>query len=943
MLVISRIKKTFFILLIFMTLPNPLIGKFHPDINWKEIKNKNFIIIYPESYEGRAHSISIKAADIYLKLSNLLDCKVKKKIRILISDFSDTFSSSSTIFPFYQIKINLAHPRPDRIYGSFKDHFNFFLSKEISKILMSSYKGGPINHFRKLFGNHPLLSPLLTTPSPFIEGFSTFFAFYINKDSETVPIELNLILSKIAESRRFPELSKLCGNYSEWPANHTKLIFGTGFILFLSENYITPILTSLIRSYAKEPFKYNIDSRIKHFLSEDLSILWENFYYKYKDKKNKFKMNKDLKQIDTAGMIQRYPLFINDKSVLLLKNNFIESKQFIIDNEIDDPLIFTKNDISGISFDKESKKLYYSATINTTPCYNFSDIFEYNLIENKKEQISYGERIYDPVRVSNTDTILCIKKKKENYYLAHFDLNTKKNKIISKGFISMANPVISPDKKLIACAVKRELNNWQIALFDYDGNFIKFLTYGSKNSYYPKWKDDNTLFYISEYNKQLSLFSYEIIDEQYFLFDIQNAELLKYFSFSNNKDKVVLTYITENGYNTSYINFEDLIKNKTIITLKKTFEELENSKIKIADKFISKKTAKYNIFRDLVPKYFSFSFSYAGNEIQPGISTTGIDILGKNEYDLNVYYGFARKNLSYDLKYKYSGFYQNLKISTFDKYNLNTSMQGKEFMLRTIGTQVYISHPFFKTKNHTALIAFDLHFEKVIFEQSMDEYFENICDNCILDSHLYNGFALSLLYRSSKKHYSSISKNDGFHLSITFSKNFKFLGSTYNSNSLFFEYKHFIAILRPNVLTFRLAIFKSRGNHERGIFMGGAEAITTTDPLKNRFFGLMRGFPSGFFYGTSGYLLNSEYRISLLKIEDKILFLPYLERIYLTLFTDIGELITKTNFKKPSISYGAEFNLKFNFSNPLTLACGIAKGKNPDHNTIFYIRLENSF
>ena len=202
---------------------------------------------------------------------------------------------------------------------------------------------------------------------------------------------------------------------------------------------------------------------------------------------------------------------------------------------------------------------------------------------------------------------------------------------------------------------------------------------------------------------------------------------------------------------------------------------------------------------------------------------------------------------------------------------------------------------------------------------------------------------MSILYNSSKKYYDSISDNDGFNISFTFSKDIRTLGSKFNSNTFFFEYKHFISIFRPNVLTFRLGIVRSWGEHQRGIFMGGTEAFASIDPIKNKFLGLMRGFPSGFFYGTSGYLLNTEYRISLLKVEDTVLFLPYLERIYISLFTDIGELVSRSKFLKPSISYGAEFIARFNLSSPITLACGVAKGKNPDHKIMFYMRLENSF
>ncbi len=941
------LKRTLFFLIVCALFSGILRGRVYHKVSWNEIETDNFIVVYPESYYKEANSTLSYAELTYNKFSTLLNLEVKEKIRLLLTDFSDVFSSSSTIFPYCTIKINLATYFPDRIYGGFKNPYEFFLTKEIGKVFLSKLKEGPINFLRNIFGNHPLLSPLLFTPSPITEGFINFLALYINNETNYINVEL--ILKKIANKKTFPQFSKLSGNYSKWPLGHSKLVFGTSFFLFLSKTYSINSLINFIDSYVLYPIKYTTSHRMEIHLKKSQQKIWNDFYKKYKKDKTPNTLiqpstQQEIKIIDNTGDVQRFPLFIKKKTIFSLKDDFVSPVHFAIKGKTKKSIILDGKDITGISFDKYENKIYFSSSINTTPYLSYSDIFVYDIESNKIKQISFGQRIFSPIKIHNKDEILCIKKYKNKYYLSFFNLKSKKIKIISKGFQTLSHPKISPDNKFIVCSIKNKNNFWRIGIFNIDGKFIKYITDKDRISYYPEWKSNNEIFYISEFKKNNILHSYNLLTDEYAIYQHPIFNSLKYFSFSENSENkniedknsknIVCTYLKYNGYNTAFTNFSNFKKKPIDYNFKDSSNNNIPKQLKSSNKLKSK---RYNYLRDLMPKYFTPIFSYAGNEIQPGIYTSGSDLLGNNEYNLSLFYVFKSKSISYDFNYKFNALFQDIGISSFDKFRLNQNMSGDEYLIRTIATQIYIKHPFVKTKNHTAYFVFDLHFEKISSKFNGVTIYQSLINNT------YNGIGLSLVYTSSKKYYNSISNNDGFDLSLTFSKELKSLGSTRSSNTFSFEYKHFFSIFRPNVLSFRLGIIKSSGEYKRGFFMGGAQCAKTTNSLKDNFFGLMRGYPAGFFYGTQGYLLNSEYRIFLLKVEDSVLFLPYIEKIYLTLFSDIGELSYNNTFKKPSISLGLEFNVKFNLPFSITLACGVAKGINPSHQTILYLRLENSF
>ena len=101
------------------------------------------------------------------------------------------------------------------------------------------------------------------------------------------------------------------------------------------------------------------------------------------------------------------------------------------------------------------------------------------------------------------------------------------------------------------------------------------------------------------------------------------------------------------------------------------------------------------------------------------------------------------------------------------------------------------------------------------------------------------------------------------------------------------------------------------------------------------------GFPSGFFTGTGGYLLNLEYRVALLKIERGAILSTSIERLYLSFFSDIGSLWNLSKRIEPSYSFGMELNLIVMLGGTMTISGGVAVGN--DRDVIFYWRIGEAF
>jgi outer membrane protein assembly factor BamA len=207
-----------------------------------------------------------------------------------------------------------------------------------------------------------------------------------------------------------------------------------------------------------------------------------------------------------------------------------------------------------------------------------------------------------------------------------------------------------------------------------------------------------------------------------------------------------------------------------------------------------------------------------------------------------------------------------------------------------------------------------------------------------------NGIRVGLLFSSEKEYYDSISVSDGFRLALSYSRDLEFLGGDYEINTAALEYKHYFSIFRPNVLALRLVAADSWGEKKRRFYMGGSTPYPGYGLAGDDLFELMRGYPSGFFSGSGGYLLNLEYRVALFKIEKALFLTRGLERVYLNLFTDIGNIWNHEKEIKPSFSVGAELSLALLIGDfRYVLSGGIAVGRNPHRDPVVYFRIGNSF
>ncbi|MEN8221774.1 MAG: hypothetical protein ABFR36_00835 [Acidobacteriota bacterium] len=856
------------------------------------------------------------------------------RVRILLHDSSDCFDEESTFFPFNRIRISLHPPEPDSLFGNYTDHIRDVIRHGLNRIFIFNQGSKALNFFRKYFGSNAVFFPTIFIPGWALTGVSAFEE--IDSDSETRfhSPEFDLILKHIAAGIKFPHLGSLKSRSSVWPGPFAQNIFGAGLIKYISQQKNKNKIKEFVRNYTSHPlpvvFKglfnlkfLSMSERFRMAFGKSIETVWKELEAesgKEKTGRNNFK------SLTNSGFIKKFVLSLPDGSIVFFSENFksYPGVYMLKRNEKEPTLLFRKRSVKGISYFREENKLYFSAVEKYKKYFNFADIYNFDIDSGKVSRITRGERLTFPVRSGNR--IYCIKREGAGSHLAFLNTGVSGVTIISDRFMYLSGLSVSSGSGLIATSVKAAGGNWKIGVFGENGEKKGFVEYGENRAFSPVWKDKDELMFVTSLEKNFGLVSFNINLGEMKIYNSGLLPAFKYFS-PEGEDIIVAPVLNGGGYDLVRIDLSRFVPETKIYSFS------EDVEYPVRGLSYSPSESGYRSFRDLSPKYFTLSFREGGNELQAGILASGFDSLRHHYFKLVYLAGLNSGRSNYYLNYIYNGMpgELNFKYSKFSDMN-RSDERGRFFQLSEKFISSY-TYPLSVSSNGELSLYTDIHFEKW-----KDEFRGSFTDT------RFNGIRAGITINSTETYFNSISENDGFNFDAVYSKELESLGSRSNSSSFTLEYSQFIQFPRYNTFALRFAFAESWGEGRRQFYMGGTNAGDERDRFDEKIFGLLRGYPSGYFSGTAGFSLNLEYRFLLRRIERPFFIFKSLESLYASAFLDAGQLWTGKMRYDPVATAGLELNLVLYLGTiKYVVAGGAGYGINPEKDPVFYFRLGTSF
>ncbi len=935
--------------------------RFHPGIRWKEISDSHFVVVFPKGYDEEAYYTIQTAHELFHRLEKLWNdsTKIHGKIRILLNDSADYSNGIATFYPYNQIEIFLFTPPPDSQIGSGKDWIRMVLSHELSHLYQYNAGSGLTYFLRNLVGSNPVLYPIVYMPDWMMEGLAVYSESKTNSGGRLNTPDYKIMMREISRAGKIPPWKKIMGNPTPWPGLTAKYLYGSAFTEYLVEKYGLQKVQELVHSFAYYPIPFTLKpgfkphlitlrQRFKLTFKKGITALWREFlqYHSGQASKSAPPIDKKVDFLDRDGFYNQNPFFADGKKILYIKHNLSEYPGIYQLDRVpgQKKRLYKKSGISTCFFNEKENIIYFSAADYWRSFYDYSDIYRLDLNSGLVDRLTGGSRLSYPVQFHDSDKgdkIICVKRINSRSHLAEFDLKTREEKVISTGFESIAFLSVSPDDRYIAASIKQKNEEWGIGLFTREGEWIKNLTAGHEKSYYPVWKSATDIYFICRDSDRYRLASINTEEGNIRLYTDPLLPDFLHFCLTDQPGKIVGAVFDANGINLGLVDMPGIEDTRILpVTASptKAGKDLSPGYSSGVEPGTAKPKVKaYRFLRELAPKYISGTFRNAGNEYQPGIYLSSSDLPRRNSFTLSTYYSFKMRKPGIYFNYTFNGLYPSLSLrySNLSDYDRHSEMGTFYHNEKTIEGELLF--PMFIRKKYRSHFLAGLHFEK-----DMDEYLE--LPQPQENRYIFNGIKLGYMHSSVKRYYDAFSNSDGLSLAFAYSRDFRFLGSSFNINTIAMEYRHYISLWRPNVIAIRLGMVNSWGESRRIFRMGGPELNDSSTIPGNNVLKLMRGYPSGHISGTGGFLMNFEYRLSLAKVENVFLVLRSIERFYLSLFVDIGNTWNKKITFDPLISPGIEMTaIALLGDYRFYLSAGAAFAQKPYRSPLFYIRLGNSF
>ncbi len=908
-------------------------AKYPPGQQWREISRGGFTVIFPAVRFVEAEAALSAAEGLQGKLAAFWRFHPLGRTRIVLSDSTDQPNGFATYFPFNLVEADLPESPPDSELAGSRGWLDLVLAHEMTHLFTLNAGSGLFRLLHAVFGNLPLLYSATQLPPWVIEGLAVEGESSLTGDGRLDHPPYRLMLEAARRDGMFPGWSRIAGMPAAWPGPEAKYLFGSGFMEFLAEKYGRDSLRLYLDRVADQLILFSTSRDFKRTFGEPLGRLWEEY-----SKGQGPAAAPVPAPLTASGFYHKYPcptILAGEKKLLYYRRDYRDRGAVaMLDlRDFKERTLFKKDAVNGLSYAAGEDKIYFSAVNSYRAFSEFSDLYEFDVRTGRLDRLSRGQRLSQPLKKGKADELYCVQRRDGGYLLALFDLRKRTARALTRAFPGMAQPAASPDGSMVAVALKPEGGPWGIGLFSDSGEPGIFVTAPDADLSQPRWRDDQELFFIQAGRENTRLASLSLAGSGGSVCDDPRFSGLQQFALSaesasnDGNREVFFTHFSGRGLEISRLSAGQLPFSPAQMTVALKIPEAPAAAVPTTS------PRPYRFWRDLLPRWWSPSLRQGGDEIQAGAMTSGQDALGIHNYSLEGYYGLSSRRANGVFQYVYDGLFPTLSLTYRDTSDYDRSgsysKRRQELTLASLWP--------LRIRRRSQLYAYaDVHWQRrsTIFASG---FFGNPGS--------FNGGRLGIDINSAREYYDSVSPTDGIRLTLQGSVQPRDLGNEWASHGIQADLRHYIPLLRPGVLAWRLAAAK---RWDKGPFyydMGGNEGEAGSGLGDEHPFDLVRGFPYGYQQGDKGWIFNLEYRLPLFKIEKAVLPAVSVDRVYLAAFFDMGRLWQGKFPCRTLYSIGGEGVLRPAFGSAANydIALGAAWGFGPENHYKVYMRIGRSF
>lgn len=260
--------KKFIATILFLIVLIPLFSSLYT------VETEHFEFIYDENTRESALEVIEKSEEYYSALVSFFSFDPQLSIPVYVRDDKKQYNAYYTSFPYSHIVLYDTIP-PLSLLSNSKSFLSLTFFHELTHAFTSSIKSKGVSLLSSVFGDSFVPGSLYMYKS-FTEGIAVFMESREGEGRLNDSSSLSILNQALREGKSFSYMD-IAGGRESYPGGSLSYIFGSSFLLYLSETYGEEKTAAFIRECYLFPLFSTTQSIFKRIYSVTLTQAWDDF------------------------------------------------------------------------------------------------------------------------------------------------------------------------------------------------------------------------------------------------------------------------------------------------------------------------------------------------------------------------------------------------------------------------------------------------------------------------------------------------------------------------------------------------------------------------------------------------------------------------------------------------------------------------------------------